>query len=413
MNKVIVDDMDEALTRTELRLIATFMDTASREFSQHGRNIFTLKATPENKEIALAAHAHHSAIPPGDYKELSTEDIVEATDEIIIFDDWLMAHFAHRCQKINDEIHPEPPFTKAEYAVLSELLELAYEEHEKYSDDVCYDLSLEPTEENILIMSKTVDLFNLEHVHYPKKYQQSVAKKLTELRVALASNAVINFPDYWIIHHFACECRKHSGNPEPIYDFNAPRTDELEWSPGYEPSKNQISTVDFCKEVRTLARLTFEDTRCVYNLAGDKYLSIGILTEDDTDRDILYHDKAFIESLELIRMKYETQDLELQCFAFFSTNAVNRGLLIWWFEGECPQIRYDNDDPSDLKKWARWGISPEILDLVSKNHEQSTQAEAYIGRGKSSTRIKAFFLKHWIAIAFVTFLLAILLFGKR
>src|SRR5882672_3159334 len=145
MEDKAVENVIDGLSSEELSLIAEFLEDASAEFADHGCNDFILPATDENKAVFVAVLQHHGE---DDANQLSVKEIMAATDEVFIYDDWAMHYFSERCEKRLKNSKATPALTRAEFDVIGALLESAAQWHEEYSGEVCYDLTFPATEAN-------------------------------------------------------------------------------------------------------------------------------------------------------------------------------------------------------------------------------------------------------------------------
>lgn len=203
------------LSSAELTMIAEFLSDAAVEFSEHSANDFLLPATAENKAIFAAVLAHHDEHEP-DYKhQLTVEEIMAATDEVFIYDDWAMAYFEQRCKAILN-VPGTPPLSPSELYAVSLLLIYAHEFHLNASDSVCYDLSYPATADNRAIVSATVALIASEMDSYPDPYRQQVREAMEQVRQSLGeSSEEIDVPDFWLMQYLSERCKQLSGISDP------------------------------------------------------------------------------------------------------------------------------------------------------------------------------------------------------
>lgn len=91
------------LTPTELKIIAFLLQEAAERLSGASSNDFFLPATDEHKAIFAAVLERNA----DKGEDLSLEEIMEATDEVFMYDDWVMSYFAERCQQLADASDPQ------------------------------------------------------------------------------------------------------------------------------------------------------------------------------------------------------------------------------------------------------------------------------------------------------------------
>jgi hypothetical protein len=408
----------DALSSAELALIAKFLDTAAEEFADHGCNDFLLPATDENKAIFTAVLEHHDKSGDSDH-QIRAEEINAAADDVFIYDDWAMAYFAERCGKFAGE-PGTAALSHAELFAIGDLLVHVYEDHEGSSDDVDHDVSLPASGEHRAILAETIKLYRTED--HPEAYGREVAARLASIVPAFLRGGEVGIPDFWIMCQLAHKCRRLSGSEKPLYepeDTAKYELNETEWDKRYVPTAADLRADELRKEVRDLARTRFKKARAEDTLAGDRYLSMLILADTDAERDALFGDKEFLAALGLIRKKATLQGFELLCFAFLSQDDINNrysDVVVWWAEGVCPQIRYDQA-LGPREKAARMGASQEILDLMAKSSESGASAAANAGTAPETQvperkGVAAFLRKHWLIVGFFAFFLAVLILGK-
>lgn len=92
----------DGLSKAELKLIAVLLEKASDEFSNHGCNDYKIPATDEHKQIMLDMFQAN-----GDFEERKrdgeVDEVMNAKDEIVTYDWWVMSYLADRCRKLGDK----------------------------------------------------------------------------------------------------------------------------------------------------------------------------------------------------------------------------------------------------------------------------------------------------------------------
>lgn len=367
---------ENALSQTELALIAGFLDTAAQDFAGHSGNDFLLPASEENKAIFLAVLEHHNR--QGDREhELTAEGIADATDEVFIYDDWAMAYFAERCGELAKR--PGVALTPAELFAMGDLLAYAYEDHEGASGRDLYKITLPATPEHKAIVAATVELYRSDHAESTDKYGRWVAKQIKKVDAALGRGGEIEIPDFWVMYHLAHKCRALSGSTEPLYPEEPP-DDEIAFSEGYTPTEADLRGEALRKELSALVRARYKYARTSIHLAGDRYLSLCIIANTDDERDTLYRDKVFVDALDKIRAKAELQQFQFGCFAFISDKSDSRrdAWNLWWVKGTCPQIgNAVSAEPvpvgqTDCPRHGRQGVGPicmHVADAVDRREK--------------------------------------------
>jgi hypothetical protein len=86
---------NDKLSKAELTVMAQLLEEAAEQLG--GRDDCTLPASPENKRLLrnIVLTSYHEAD-----REEALQEIEDAKDELICFDDLLYEYFAQRCQKL-------------------------------------------------------------------------------------------------------------------------------------------------------------------------------------------------------------------------------------------------------------------------------------------------------------------------
>ncbi|MFZ6756309.1 hypothetical protein ACO0K9_03750 [Undibacterium sp. Ji50W] len=204
-------NLPQQFSSSEVELLAMLLEEAGNEFADHSANDFTMPATDENKAIFAAAF-ELCAEPQDEDDENSDEDglslkyIMEAEDQVFVYNDWLMTYLASRCQNLFKQADSAPALTKAELNIMSELLAEAHEDRLNSAGSVCYDLTFLATPKNKVLMAAVVNFYEDDN------YEEE-GKKETIIDIINTSQNEkdeIDVPDYWIMHYFAHVCEMRS-----------------------------------------------------------------------------------------------------------------------------------------------------------------------------------------------------------
>lgn len=192
-------------------MISASLKEAAGDFVDHSANDFFLPASDENRAIVTAVLHHHDQNHPNDKRTVSDEELIDAGAEVFIYDYWALDYFAERCLALAK--HPESAvaLTSAELFAISELLTYAYEDRERASEDICFDLTYLATAENKAIIAATAEIFAAELEKYTEPYRHQVAETLGNVRRQLAQGDEIDVPDFWLMYYLADRCGKISG----------------------------------------------------------------------------------------------------------------------------------------------------------------------------------------------------------
>ncbi|MFZ6770969.1 hypothetical protein ACO0LM_28265 [Undibacterium sp. Di26W] len=210
MSNLISPTIPQQFTPTEIEILAMLLEEAGNEFAEHSANDFTMPATDENKAIFAAAfelcgEPQDEDDENFDEDALSIKHIMEAEDDVFIYNDWLMTYLGSRCQNLFKRPDSAPALTKAELKIMSYLLVEAYEDRLDSAGAVCYDLTFLATPENKTLMAAVVNFCEDEGYEEGKK-----EAAIDIIDTSQNEKDEIDVPDYWIMHYFAQICEKRS-----------------------------------------------------------------------------------------------------------------------------------------------------------------------------------------------------------
>ncbi len=182
----------ENLSSMELALIADFLRDYSDECIDHSCNDFYCPATQENKAIVIAAIAHRG--PDESQRDELLALLEEARDQVFIFDDWMMAYLAFRCQGLADEPEAFPPLAPAELNIIADSLGLpAGEREEDLSQGYEVEFTLPASGENKAFLAAVV-----KH-----RADAGWEKTVTEM---MTSSDEVSTLDFWVMRYLQSRC---------------------------------------------------------------------------------------------------------------------------------------------------------------------------------------------------------------
>lgn len=203
----------------ELEFAAWFLEDAGASFQDYSADETFVPATPGALAIAQAICAEAGDDPSeAEICRLPGDD----TDWVQFCTSRAMEFFSRRCRELAESAEQQRDLDAAELSLMTELLDLAGQDHEDVAEDVCFDLTLDVTAENRPMFIAAVENY-LERARTQSDREPRIDKPVAETAMAIRAHLLadvpettIDIPDYWLMFYLSRRCQDLAVNPQRL-----------------------------------------------------------------------------------------------------------------------------------------------------------------------------------------------------